>query len=59
METKKWAIAISEFGGKYSAVITSWEIDPETGGRINQQNRNKITETIEEALQYVSKTINE
>jgi hypothetical protein len=58
METKKWAIAIGSFGDKYSLVITSWEIDEETGERINQTNKNKIVDTVQEALNYALQEVN-
>ena len=55
---KKYAIAIGGFGDKYSLVISSWEIDEETGERINQTNKNKIVDTVQEALEYALQEVN-
>ena len=57
METKKWAIAIGNFGDKYSLVISSWELDEE-GNRINQFNQNRIVDTIEAALEAATQVVN-
>jgi hypothetical protein len=59
MTNKKYAIAIGNFDTQYSLVITSWEIDEETGERINQTNKNKIVATVEEALNYALNEVKE
>jgi hypothetical protein len=57
METKKWAVAIGNFGDQYSLVISSWELD-EDGNRINQNNQNIIVDTVEKALTKALQIVN-
>jgi hypothetical protein len=54
---KKYAIATSSFGDKYSTVITSWEINEENGERINQNSKTFISISIEDALDKINKII--
>jgi hypothetical protein len=57
MNNKKWAVAISAFNSvKYSAVITSWELD-ENGFRINEEAKTLIGTSIEDILDKVTKNI--
>jgi hypothetical protein len=55
---KKWAVAISAFGEKYSAVVSYWEINEE-GEKVNSGSKKILTNTIEDALLEVDKKIKE